>query len=134
MRATIRRGGAASPKSANQTSPGCGLTEQVEDLLFDSTRARHIENVAVREFGDLGYTLPYLSRVSGFHSRSLASSISANASTTVPSSHSATADRRRKRAATWAPAPVAYARVGDCGAKWSLEGAPISRKAVWPEH
>jgi hypothetical protein len=53
---------AANPKSANQTSPGCGLIKQVEDVLFDSTRAHQIENVMVGEVHNLGQSLPYLSR------------------------------------------------------------------------
>jgi len=38
---------AAIPRSANQTSPGCGLIEQVENLLFGGARAHQIENVVV---------------------------------------------------------------------------------------
>lgn len=43
---------AASPRSANHTSPGCGLVEQVEDLLFDGAGARKIQDIVVREFDD----------------------------------------------------------------------------------
>jgi len=52
---------AVSPKSANQTSPGCGFIEQVEDLLFDSTLTHQIENVMVSEFHNLGNPLSHLS-------------------------------------------------------------------------
>jgi len=31
-------------------SPGCGLIEQVENLLFNGARAHQIENVVVGEF------------------------------------------------------------------------------------
>ena len=43
-------------------SPGCGIVEQVEDLLFNGARAHQIENVVVGEFNDFGYALSYLSR------------------------------------------------------------------------
>jgi hypothetical protein len=41
---------AASPRSASQISPGCGLIKQVEDLLFDGARARYIDGILVGEF------------------------------------------------------------------------------------
>src|ERR1017187_5588417 len=53
---------AASPRSANQTSPGCGLIEQVENLLFRRARAHQIENVLVGQVNDLCYALSYVSR------------------------------------------------------------------------
>ena len=43
-------------------SPGCGLIEQVENLLFGGARAHQIENIVVGEFNDLRYALAYLSR------------------------------------------------------------------------
>src|ERR1019366_3939653 len=46
----------------SQMSPGCGLIEQVENLLFGGPRAHQIENVVVGEFNDLRYALPHLSR------------------------------------------------------------------------
>jgi hypothetical protein len=52
---------AASPRSANQTSPGCGLIEQVENLLFSSARADQIQHVLVGEFDDLRHALSHLS-------------------------------------------------------------------------
>jgi hypothetical protein len=51
---------AASPKSASQTSPGWGLIEQVEDFLFGGAGARHVKDVVIGEFYDLGDTLPGL--------------------------------------------------------------------------
>ena len=51
---------AASPRSANQTSPGCGLIEQVEDLLFGGAGAREIEDIVVREFDDFRDTISRL--------------------------------------------------------------------------
>ena len=49
---------AASPRSASQISPGWGLIEQVEDLLFGGARARDVEDVVIGEFYDLGDALP----------------------------------------------------------------------------
>jgi hypothetical protein len=40
---------AASPRSASQISPGLGLIEQVEDLLFGGARARDIKKVLIGE-------------------------------------------------------------------------------------
>ena len=53
---------AASPRSASQTSPGCRLIEQVEDLLFSGARAHQIEDLMVGEFDNLCHALSYLSR------------------------------------------------------------------------
>ena len=41
---------AASPKSASQISPGWGLIEQVEDLLFGGARARDVKDEANLSF------------------------------------------------------------------------------------
>src|SRR5450759_2897796 len=54
--------GTASPGQANQTSPGCGLIEQVENLLFRCARPHQIENVLVGEVHNLCYALSYVSR------------------------------------------------------------------------
>ena len=43
-------------------SPGGGIVEQVENLLFCGARAHQIENVVVGEFNDLRYALSHLSR------------------------------------------------------------------------
>src|SRR5271163_3392485 len=51
---------AASPRSASQISPGRGLIEQVEDLLFGSARARNIKDVVVGEFYNFNNALPGL--------------------------------------------------------------------------
>jgi hypothetical protein len=53
---------AASPRSANQISPGWGLIEQVEDLLFGGARARDIKDVVIGELNNLGDALPGLCR------------------------------------------------------------------------
>ena len=49
---------AASPRSASQISPGWGLIEQVEDLLFGGARSRNIKDVVIGELYDLGDALP----------------------------------------------------------------------------
>ena len=48
---------AASPKSANQISPGRGFIEQVEDLLFGGARTRDVNDVVIGEFYNLGDAL-----------------------------------------------------------------------------
>jgi len=53
---------AASPRSASQISPGWGLIEQVEDLLFGGARARDVKDVVVGEFYNLSDALPGLCR------------------------------------------------------------------------
>ena len=53
---------AASPRSASQISPGWGLIEQVEDLLFGGARTSDIKDVAIGEIYNLGDTLPCLRR------------------------------------------------------------------------
>ena len=53
---------AAIPRSASQMSPGCGLIEQVENLLFGGARAHQIESVVVGELDDLRCALSHLSR------------------------------------------------------------------------
>jgi hypothetical protein len=51
---------AVIPRSANQTSPGCGLIEQVQNFLFGRARAHQIQNVVIGEIDDFGDALPYL--------------------------------------------------------------------------
>src|SRR5260370_41739778 len=51
---------AAIPRSANHTSPGWGLIEQVQNFLFGRTRAHQVENVVVGEIDDFGDALPDL--------------------------------------------------------------------------
>ncbi len=53
---------AASPKSASQISPGWGLIEQVEDLLFGGARTRDIKNVVIGELYNLTDALSGLRR------------------------------------------------------------------------
>lgn len=53
---------AASPRSANQISPGRGFIEQVEDVLFGGARARDIEDIVVGELDHLGDAHPRLCR------------------------------------------------------------------------
>jgi hypothetical protein len=48
---------AASPRSANQISPGPGFIEQVENLLFRRARARDVKYVVIGEFYHLGDAL-----------------------------------------------------------------------------
>lgn len=72
---------AASPRSASQTSPGWGFIEQVDDLLFNVARAGDVQEILIGEFYDFPDALSGLAAVSGFHSRSRASSFSAKAST-----------------------------------------------------
>jgi len=40
---------AASPRSANQISPGWGFIEQIEDFLLGGARARDIQDVVISE-------------------------------------------------------------------------------------
>ena len=40
---------AASPRPANQISPGWGSIEQVEDLLYGDARAREIKHILIGE-------------------------------------------------------------------------------------
>ena len=53
---------AASPKSASQISPGRGVLEQVEDLLFGGAGARNVKDVVIGELYHLGDALPSPSR------------------------------------------------------------------------
>jgi len=53
---------AASPRSASQISPGWGLIEQVEDLLFGGARARDIKEILIGELYHFHDALPGLSR------------------------------------------------------------------------
>lgn len=53
---------AASPKSANQISPGWGFIKQVENLLFGDARARDIQKVVIGEIHDLDNALSGLCR------------------------------------------------------------------------
>jgi hypothetical protein len=53
---------AASPRSANHTSPGWGLIEQVEDLLFGASRPGEIKNIMV---GEINYFRDAFSRIGG---------------------------------------------------------------------
>jgi len=47
---------AASPRSANQTSPG-GLIDQVQYLLFGRSRPNYVENILISEIDDFGNAL-----------------------------------------------------------------------------
>jgi hypothetical protein len=51
---------AASPRSANHTSPGCGFIEQVQNFLFGSARAHQVEDVVVGEIDDFRDALSHL--------------------------------------------------------------------------
>jgi len=53
---------AASPRSASQISPGWGLIEQVQYLLFSGARASNIQDVVIGEFYHLSDALSGLSR------------------------------------------------------------------------
>jgi hypothetical protein len=53
---------AASPRSANQISPGWWLIEQVKDLLFGGARARDIKDVLIAELYNLSDALSGLCR------------------------------------------------------------------------
>lgn len=53
---------AASPRSANQISPGWGFIELIQDLLFGSARARDIKEVVIGEFYNFSDALPGLCR------------------------------------------------------------------------
>src|ERR1043166_2117663 len=46
---------AASPRSANQTSPGSRFIENVQYVLFHGPRANHVKSIVVRQFDDLSY-------------------------------------------------------------------------------
>ena len=52
---------AASPRSASQTSPGCGLIQTVQDLLLRSPRSHQFQQILVRENDDLRHALSHLS-------------------------------------------------------------------------
>ena len=45
---------AASPKSASQTSPGCGLIEKIQDRLLPFSRTQEVEGVLIGEIDDVG--------------------------------------------------------------------------------
>jgi hypothetical protein len=51
---------AASPRSANHTSPGSGVIEQVQDLFFYGAWASQIQNILVGEVYDFGDSLACL--------------------------------------------------------------------------
>jgi hypothetical protein len=53
---------AASPRSASQISPGWGLIEQVQDLLFNCARTSNIQDVVIGELYHLSDALPGLGR------------------------------------------------------------------------
>ncbi len=44
---------AARPRSANQTSPGCGFIDQIQNFLFYGSRPGQIENIVISEFNNL---------------------------------------------------------------------------------
>jgi hypothetical protein len=56
----VARDDHAKPKSASQTSPGCGLIEQIQDFLLRRSRAHQIEYVLIGNIDDLGNKLPDL--------------------------------------------------------------------------
>jgi hypothetical protein len=53
---------AAIPRSANQTSPGRGLIEDVHHFLLDAPRAADVQSVVVRLFDDFSHKRPNLLR------------------------------------------------------------------------
>jgi hypothetical protein len=53
---------AASPQSASEISPGWGLIEQIEDVLFGGARAHEVKDVAIGELYKLNDALPGLCR------------------------------------------------------------------------
>jgi len=53
---------AASPRSANHTSPGHGLIEQVQNLLFGRARTQQVKHVAAGEIDDFRDALSHLGR------------------------------------------------------------------------
>jgi hypothetical protein len=53
---------AAIPRSANQTSPGRGLIEDVHHFLLDDPRAANLQSVIVRLFDDFSHERPNLLR------------------------------------------------------------------------
>jgi len=52
----------ASPSSASQISPGWGVIEQVEDILFGGARTRDVKDVVIGELYHLSDALPGLCR------------------------------------------------------------------------
>src|SRR5271165_1532443 len=57
---TTGRNLAANPRSAVQTSPGCGFIEEVQDFLLHPARAYDIEEPPVGQLNDFGHLAPDL--------------------------------------------------------------------------
>src|SRR6266571_7649645 len=53
---------AASPRSASQTSPGCGFIQEIQNVLLCGSRSQEVQSILVCQFDDFYHALTDLIR------------------------------------------------------------------------